>query len=94
MAEVRIPTMLRELTGGSETVQASGATVRDVINDLERQWPGIREHLVEGGRLRGNLSVAVDGEVSPLGLAETVEPSSEVHFVAAIRGGRQLHSPR
>jgi molybdopterin synthase sulfur carrier subunit len=94
VAEVRIPTMLRELTGGRETVEAAGATVRDVINDLERQWPGIREHLVEGGRLRGNLSVAVDGEVSPLGLAEAVEPSSEVHFVAAIRGGRPLHSPR
>jgi molybdopterin converting factor small subunit len=79
--------MLRELTGGQSTVDAAGATVREVVEDLERQWPGIRDRLIDGGRLRSNLSVAVDGEVSPLGLGEAVEPASEVHFVAAIRGG-------
>ena len=39
------------------------------------------------GRLRPNISVAVDGEVSPIGLLEAVGPASEVHFVAAIKGG-------
>lgn len=87
MAEVHIPAMLREWTGGRESVEAHGATVREVIEDLERQWPGIAGQLVEDGRLRGNLSVAVDGEVSPLGVREAVEATSEVHFVAAIRGG-------
>ena len=87
MAEVHIPPTLGELTGGRLTVEAAGATVREVIEDLERQWPGIRDRLIDGGRLRPNLSVAVDGEVSPLGLREAVEPSSEVHFVAAIKGG-------
>ena len=61
--------------------------MRELIDDLERQWPGIRERLIEDGRLRQNISVAVDGEVSPLGLRETVESAGEVHFVAAIRGG-------
>jgi len=79
--------MLREVTGGRSVVEASGATVREVIEDLERQWPGIRERLIEDGRLRSNLSVAVDGEISPLGLREAVAASSEVHFVAAIKGG-------
>jgi len=79
--------MLRELTGGRLTVEAAGATIREVIEDLDRQWPGMRERLTDGGRLRPNLAVAVDGEVSPLGLREAVEPSSEVHFVAAIKGG-------
>ena len=87
MPEVHIPAMLRELTGGLATVEATGSTVREVIDDLERRWPGIRDRLTEDGRLRSNLSVAVDGEVSPLGLRESVEPSSEVHFVAAIKGG-------
>ena len=87
MAEVHIPAGLRELTGGRSTVEASGATVSELIDDLERQWPGIRECLIEGGRLRQNISVAVDGEVSPLGLREKVEGAGEVHFVAAIRGG-------
>lgn len=79
--------MLRPLTGGRATVDAAGATVREVIDNLERQCPGIREVLVEGGRLRPNLSVAVDGEVSPMGLIEAVGPASEVHFVTAIKGG-------
>jgi len=87
LPEVHIPAMLRELTGGLATVEATGSTVREVIDDLERRWPGIRDRLTEDGRLRSNLSVAVDGEVSPLGLRESVEPSSEVHFVAAIKGG-------
>jgi len=87
VAEVYIPAMLRELTGGRATVAAAGATVREVVDDLERQWPGIRDRLLEGGRLRPNLSVAVDGEVSPLGLREVVDPASEVHFLAAIKGG-------
>jgi hypothetical protein len=79
--------MLRDLTGGKSTVEASGANVRELIDDLDRRWPGIRARLVEGGRLRSNLSVAVDGEISPLGLREAVDPASEVHFVAAIKGG-------
>ena len=87
MPEVHIPAMLREWTGGHSTVEAAGATVRQVIEDLERRWPGIRDRLIEGDRLRSNLSVAVDGEIGPLGLREAVEPSSEVHFVAAIKGG-------
>jgi molybdopterin converting factor small subunit len=88
LPEVHIPAMLRDVTGGRSTIEASGANVREVIDDLERQCPGIRERLIEAGRLRPNLSVAVDGEVSPLGLRETVGPSSEVHFVAAIKGGK------
>ena len=79
--------MLRDLTGGRSTVEAAGATVREVIDDLESRWPGLRDRLIDNGRLRPNLSVAVDGEVSPLGLRESVEPSSEIHFVAAIKGG-------
>jgi molybdopterin synthase sulfur carrier subunit len=64
-----------------------GSTVREVIDNLEQSWPGIRERLVTENRLRSNISVAVDGEVTPLGLLEPVSPSSEVHFVAAISGG-------
>jgi len=68
-------------------VDVEGSTVREIIENLERIYPGIRERLVENERLRPNISVAVDGEVTPLGMAETVGPGSEVHFVAAIRGG-------
>lgn len=90
MAMVFLPTMLREATGGEEPVEAQGATVEEVIADLELRWPGIRERLMDGDRLRGNLSVAVDGEVSPLGVLAAVGVASEVYFLAAIRGGRRM----
>ena len=88
VAVVYIPTILSSLTGGKSPVEVEGTTVRQVIDNLERSWPGIRDRLVAGDRLRPNISVAVDGEISPLGLLERVSAKSEVHFVAAISGGR------
>jgi molybdopterin synthase sulfur carrier subunit len=87
LAQVYIPTLLQPVTRGKSSVEADGSTVREVIDNLEQAWPGLRERLLDGGRLRANISVAVDGEVSPLGLLEAVGPASEVHFVAAIKGG-------
>jgi sulfur-carrier protein len=82
-----IPTLLQALTGGRSAVEVAGATVAEVIENLERAWPGIAERLMDGGRLRPNISVAVDGEVTPMGLLEAVGEASEIHFVAAIKGG-------
>lgn len=87
MAIVFIPTLLRELTGGQASVEVNGATVGQVIDSLERAWPGMREKLLDQDRLRANLSIAIDGEITPLGLMEPVGPASEIHFVAAIKGG-------
>jgi len=84
---VFIPTLLQTLTGGRSSVEVEGATVRQVIDNLEQAWPGIRERLLDQGKLRPNISIAVDGEVTPMGLLEPVTPSSEVHFIAAIKGG-------
>ena len=79
--------MLRTLTGGRESVEVEGGTVRQVIDNLDRAWPGLRDRLLDEGKLRPNISVAVDGEVTPMGLIEAVGPASEVHFIAAIKGG-------
>jgi molybdopterin synthase sulfur carrier subunit len=87
MAIVFIPAQLARLTGGRSPLEVQGSTVRQVIDNLERAYPGIREQLLAEDRLRPNISVAVDGEVSPVGLLEPVSPESEVHFVAAISGG-------
>lgn len=87
MAKVFVPTLLRELTGGQSEVEADGATVRLLIEDLDRRFPGLGARLTDGGKLRANISVAIDGEISPLGLIEKVPPGSEVHFVTAIKGG-------
>ena len=88
MATVYIPSMLMDLTGGRRQMEVPGATVREIIDNLEFLHPGVKERFLENDRLRPNISVAVDGEISPLGLLERVRPSSEVHFVAAIRGGK------
>ena len=87
MPTVFIPALLQSLTGGETAVVVEGATVREVVDNLEKTWPGIRARLLEGDRLRSNLRVAVDGRIGPLGLLERVSPSSEVHFVAAVSGG-------
>ena len=87
MPVVWIPSLLRELTGGRDTVTVPGATVRQVIEELERLHPGLRERLCEGGELRPGLAVVVDGQVARLGPRAPVGPESEVHFLPALGGG-------
>ncbi|MEX2302893.1 MAG: MoaD/ThiS family protein [Bryobacterales bacterium] len=87
MPKVYIPSLLRNLTGGKSELEISGATVRDVVRNLEKIYPGLEERLIDRGQLRANISIAVEGEITPLGLLEQVDEDSEIHFVAAIRGG-------
>lgn len=87
MAVVFVPSLLRDLTGGADRVEVAGATVRQVVQNLEAQFPGMRERLVDGETLSPRVAVAVDGHVTRLGLLERVGPSSEVHFLPAISGG-------
>ena len=87
MVTVYVPTMLQPMTGGVKQVQVEAANVRQVINALEEQFPGIKERLMEDNQVRPNLSVAIDGEIARMGLLERVWENSEVHFVPAISGG-------
>lgn len=87
MATVWIPSLLRELTGGKETVIVSGANVHQVIEALDRVFPGIKDSLCERDELRSGIAVAVDGQMASLGLMQPVAEGSEVHFLPAIGGG-------
>lgn len=89
MAEVWIPPKLQQLTGCNQQVQVEGTTVRRLINNLEAQYPGIKEYLVDETEddLIPGIAVIIDGEVSQLGLLEKVSDSAEVHFLPAIGGG-------
>ena len=87
MAVVFLPTALSAQTGGRTEISVPGSTVRDVIDNLESEIPGIRNHLLDDGRLKPNLAIAIDGEISNLGLLDRVDEHSEVHFVPAISGG-------
>jgi len=91
VATVFIPTMLQSLTGGAKQVDIEASNVRQVIDRLEELYPGIKARLVEEGRIRPNVSVAIDGEVARMGLLEKVGETSEVHFVPAIGGGSLRH---
>jgi molybdopterin synthase sulfur carrier subunit len=88
---VRIPTPLRSVTKGAAEVQAAGDTVDDVIQDLERQYPGLRERLVEdGGQIRRFINIYVNQEDIRFleGAKTTLKPGDEVSIVPAIAGGR------
>lgn len=87
MAVVWIPPPLRALAGGQETVTVAGATLRQVIEALDRQYPGFKDRVCEGDGLRPGIAVAVDTQVARLGLLQPVGESSEVHFLPALSGG-------
>lgn len=87
VATVVIPSLLRGLTGGKERVNVRGRNVREVIDELERQFPGIRKRLMRGDDLSPSTAVAIDGEIATEGLFEPVKPESEIYFVPAISGG-------
>lgn len=87
MATVFIPSLMQTLTDGEKQVRVEGSTVRQIINNLDGMYPGVKERLVEDDRVKPNISVAVDGEVTPLGMLERVGEDSEVHFLPAIGGG-------
>jgi sulfur-carrier protein len=87
MATVYIPEPLQSLSHGAKEVTMAASTVRQVIARLEALYPGMEEALVEDGDLKPHIAVAVDGEVSVLGLAERVGEDSEVHFIPALGGG-------
>jgi sulfur-carrier protein len=89
MAEVWIPPQLQNMTGGRERATVPGSTVRQLIDNLDREFPGLKEVLYdeeEDGIMPG-LAVVIDGEASQLGLLDRVGENSEVHFLPAIGGG-------
>jgi len=87
MPTIFIPTPLRNLTQGKASVAVSGPSVREAIESLEAEYPGVRDRLCEGDKVRPNISVFVNGQVSHLKMRERLEEDSEVHFVIAISGG-------
>jgi molybdopterin synthase sulfur carrier subunit len=87
MATVVIPALLRKLTNGKDRVAVQGRNIGQVIEDLERQFPGLREHLVENGDVKPSIAVSVDGEMGTGGLLDPVRESSEIFFIPALGGG-------
>jgi len=87
MARVFIPPALRPLTDGQEAVEVPGATVAEVIENLNLRFPGTKDRLCSKGSLRPGMSVVIGAAVSALGLLQHVAPDAEVHFLPSIGGG-------
>lgn len=87
MARVFIPPLLKSMTDGEVALDIEAGSVRQVIEQLEARFPGVRDRLCEDGALKPGLTVAVDGNVSSIGLLQKVGETSEVHFLPAIGGG-------
>lgn len=90
MADVWLPPRLQPLARGQQRVQVAGHTVRQVIDNLERAFPGMKAELYdeEEDVFMPGMAVVVDGETSQLGLLEQVREDSEIHFLPALGGGR------
>ncbi|HLL07502.1 MAG TPA: MoaD/ThiS family protein [Nocardioidaceae bacterium] len=87
--EVTIPTILRTYTGGRKAVQADGATLAELVDDLEQRHPGLSERLVEGDNLRRFVNVYVNDEDVRFtgGLKTPVDDGDHVVVLPAVAGG-------
>ncbi len=88
--EVKIPTMLRQHTGGESRVTGEGTTLRDVLRDLDTRHPGLLERIVASeGTLHRFVNVYVnDEDVRYLGALETeVKDGDVVSILPAVAGG-------
>lgn len=84
---VLVPTMLRSYTGGAAEVDAAGATVAELLDDLDRHFPGMRFRVVdEQQRVRQHVRIFVDGEVVRE-LSAALRAGSVVQIVGALSGG-------
>lgn len=81
MATVHLQPSHRDHTGGEQVLEIDGSTVGQVIDELDRRFPGLGQLLAEGS------SVAIDGELIANGIYQQVTDETHVHFIAIISGG-------
>ena len=86
--QILIPAALRDYTGATR-IEADGATLDALFDDLDRRYPGIRFRVVdEQGRLRPNIRIFVNG-AGTRDLDHTLQPTDFVAVVLALSGGDQ-----
>ena len=83
---VLIPSALQSYTR-QDWVEADGATVADVLDDLERRYPGIRFRMIdEQGNIRRHMRLFTGGSMVS-SLSQALNPDSELLIVQALSGG-------
>jgi len=71
----------RRYTGGQREFEIVATTLRDVIKEMDRRFPGLGEVLEE------ETGVAIDGDLHEVGYFQPVPPGAEVFFIPRIEGG-------
>lgn len=89
---VSIPTILRTHTGGEKSVEASGDTLAEVIEDLERRHSGIKDRLVTDGSLHRFVNIYVNDEDVRFagGLDTAVSDGDNITILPAVAGGSPM----
>jgi len=84
--KVLIPTPLRSYTNAKE-VEANGATLAELLADLDHQYPGLRFRVIdEQDRMRGHMRFFVNGEQA-FDMTRSLRPTDAVQIVQALSGG-------
>ena len=84
---VKIPTPLLSYTNQRKQVEAAGATLAELLEDLNHQFPGIRFRMVnEQGDIRPHMRVFVNANATKE-LNTPLHPSDQVHIIQALSGG-------
>jgi molybdopterin converting factor small subunit len=88
---VRVPPVLREEAGGAREVEASGATVRELLEDLAARLPALGDRIYDGTEIRSYVNVYVDGEDVRTrgGLDAPVREDATVVLLPAMAGGNR-----
>ena len=81
MAHVVAPAESREFTGGLSEFDVEADTVRRLIVELDRRYPGLGDYLDR------RMAVAIDGEIHQDAWSSPIGPDSEVFFIPKIGGG-------
>lgn len=82
-----IPTPLRDLCAGAAHLDVPGATIGEVLREMDLRCPGFYARVVENGRIRPELAVAINGEMESAQLHDAVPSNAEIAIVPAIAGG-------
>jgi len=87
VATVHIPSHMRQATGGAATVEVPGGRLGRVVERLLELHPSLRAEIMLEGRVRPDISIAINSSITENGLLEEVPDDAEVHLIPALGGG-------
>lgn len=87
MVRVVIPALLRDMCGGTATLEVPGATLGELMRELDVRCPGFAARVIEQGRIRPELAIAINGEMESFALHDPIPPGAEVAIIPSIGGG-------